>query len=95
MATSSSDKIIAEIAERITERRRLYDACFTGDLDRLRARFGPGPVLEALQHLKQGPPRPSKFEARAHRAEVSRAIAALLERKARDPELFADDGVKI
>src|SRR6516164_9269759 len=50
---ASSDKVIAEIASTIVSRRRLYDACFTGDLDRLRAVHGPGPVLEALQTLER------------------------------------------
>jgi hypothetical protein len=94
MATSSADKVIDAIAERITERRRIYDAAMEADVTLLCRAHGTGLVVEALQRLKE-PPRPSaSWDARAHRAEVSRAVNRLIERKARDPDAF-DDATKI
>jgi hypothetical protein len=94
MATSS-DKIIAEIAERITERRNVYSAAMDADLALLCRRYHADLVCEALERLKDPPRSKANWDAGAHRAEVSRAIARLIERRRQDPENFADDGVKV
>jgi hypothetical protein len=81
-------------ASTIAARRRLYDAAYTGDLDRLRAEHGPGPVLEALQRLEPRSSATSAWDAPGHRRRVARGIRELLQRRAADPDNF-DDGVKI
>jgi len=91
MATSSADKVIDEIAERISERRRVYDAAMEADVTLLCRAHGTGSVVAALERLKEPHPR-ANWDANAHRAEVSRAIARLIERRRRDPEEFAPDG---
>jgi len=63
----------------ITSKRRLYEAAYTAELDRLRAVHGPGAVLEALQTLEQR--SSAGWDAGGHRAEVSRAVDRLLQRR--------------
>jgi N-formylglutamate amidohydrolase len=44
---------VADIAEYIAARTKLYDAAFEADLRRLRAAHGSSPVIEALRLLEQ------------------------------------------
>jgi hypothetical protein len=95
MATSSVDKTIAEIAERIAERRNVYSAAMDADLALLCRKYHADLVCSALERLKD-PPRPrANWDASAHRSEVASAIARLIERRRQDPENFADDGPTI
>jgi hypothetical protein len=92
---SSADKVIAEIAERITERRNVYSAAMDADLALLCRKHSTGLVCSALERLKD-PPKSATWDGGAHRREVANAIARLLERRRQDhPQNFADDGVKI
>jgi hypothetical protein len=91
---SSADKVIDTIAERITERRRIYDAAMQADLALLSRAHGSGLVVEALQRLKEPSRASASWDARAHRTEVSRAIARLIERRQLYPDGF-DDATKI
>jgi hypothetical protein len=68
-------KIVAEIAETITAKRRLYESAYTAELDRLRARHGPGAVLEALSTLD---PRSVTWDADGHRRMVERGVGRAL-----------------
>jgi hypothetical protein len=87
-------RVIADLAEKILDRERIYSAAFAADISRMKKLHGDEPVREALQLLAQGgPPRTSEnFNARAHRIEVERAISRLLQRRAEDPELFRPAG---
>jgi hypothetical protein len=95
MATSSSDKIVDEIAERIAERQRVYDAALAADMTRLCRTHGADLVAQALERLNEPPRSSGNFDARAHRQEVSRAISRLLQRRAEDPERFGRSGDSI
>ena len=88
----ASSDIIKDIAQTITSKRRLYEAAYTAELDRLRAVHGHGAVLEALQTLER---RPSAgWDQAGHRREVERAVDSLLQRRQQDPDAF-DDATKI
>jgi hypothetical protein len=71
----ASSDIIKDIAQTIAAKRRLYDAAYTAELDRLRAVHGPGAVLEALQQL----PRSSSAWDAAR--EVECAVDKLMQRR--------------
>jgi hypothetical protein len=90
MATSSADKLIDEIAQRIAARRNVYDSAMQADLALLCRTHGHGLVVEALQRLKE--PRPAAgWDQAAHAREVGRAIGALLRRRAESPDEFIDN----
>jgi hypothetical protein len=87
-----SDKVIAEIASTIASRRRLYDAAYTGDLNRLRATHGEHAIDAALKLIEQQTaPHSDGWDAQQHAREVRRGIARVLaERRQRATELFPD-----
>jgi hypothetical protein len=86
-------RIIAELADTIAARRRLYQSAYDADLARLRATHGKTALAEALRHLEPTPA--STWDEGGHRREVARAVNRLLERRAADPDSFSDDGVKV
>jgi hypothetical protein len=90
---SSADKLIDSIAERITERRRVYDSAMEADMTLLCRAHGTGLVVEALQRLKE-PRASAKWDQAAHAREVEHAIGNLLRRPAENPDEF-NDGLKI
>jgi hypothetical protein len=86
---------VAEIAKRIAERRKIYEAAYQGDLDRLAHEFGEHPVREALRMIEQRRERDQRaadtWDARQHAREVRRGIHRVInERRRRARELFSD-----
>ena len=77
---------VADIAEQIEARRRVYEGAFAADMARLRAQHGDGPVDEALQLIERRSP-PSDWDARGHARRVARGIGRLMaERREREEE---------
>jgi hypothetical protein len=92
---NSSTRIISELAERISERRRIYNAALEADMKRLRQQHGDSAIEEALQKLERNAHgNAGTWDAGGHRAEVTRAIDRLLVGKAEDPDSF-DDATRI
>jgi hypothetical protein len=85
---------IAEIAERIAERRKVYQAAMRADVDRLTREHGERPVREALRLIERRNERDQQHDgwnARQHAFEVKLAIERVLrERRRRTSELFPD-----
>jgi hypothetical protein len=71
---------ITELAEKILEREKIYDAAFRADLDLMKKLHGHEPVREALQLLAEAPPptNPSKWNQRDHAARVRAGIGRFL-----------------
>jgi hypothetical protein len=89
-----SQKIVAEIAERICERRRIYDSALAADMTLLQERYGASAVLSALELLKSPPANNAKWNQAAHAREVERAIGNLLRGRAENADEF-NDSLKI
>jgi hypothetical protein len=87
--------LAAELAAYLSNRRRVYDQAWDGDLRRAAKAHGDGPVQEALAMIEAQRNQPAEqWDRCGHAAEVRQAIIRLLSRKQEAPEGF-DDGVKI
>jgi hypothetical protein len=72
---------IADLAEYVAGRCRIYDEALEADLRRLRARHGAGPVIEALRLLDQHAANPDQGD-RGHRHGVQDGVERTLPRRA-------------
>ena len=85
--------VVAEIAQRIAERRKLYAAAYQADVDRMTREHGADAVREAMLLIEQQTalPHSDGWDARQHAREVRRGIERVLaERRQRATELFPD-----
>jgi hypothetical protein len=70
---------VADIAARLRERQRVYEAAYAGDVHRLRAEHGAEPVSEALALIEQRTQGAADSWDRAgHRRAVERGIGRAL-----------------
>jgi hypothetical protein len=69
---------IADLAEYVAGRCRIYDAAFEADITRLRARHGTGPVIEALRLLEQHAANPDQGDRDGHKHAVLDGVAQTL-----------------
>jgi hypothetical protein len=83
MATSVSARTLAEIADAIASKRRLYRSAFASDLSALRARHGETAIAEALQLAERNNVQrdASRWDAPGHAVEVRQAVDRLFHRK--------------
>jgi hypothetical protein len=79
MAVSHAQKLVAEIAERITERRRIYDAAMEADVALLCRAHGAGLVVEALKRLKAPRDNGTAYERTAGARGRPSALAKIAE----------------
>ena len=72
---------IADLAEYLAGRCRIYDAAFEADITRLRARHGAGPVIEALRLLEQHAASPDQGDRDGHKHAVQDGVDRTLTRR--------------
>ena len=79
MAVMSSHKIVAEIAEQIASKKRLYENCYSAEIERLRQRHGANAVIEALDMVRNNAKR-DPWDAKGHHDAVTRGVEQALRR---------------
>jgi hypothetical protein len=89
-----SRKVLAEIAETIAAKKRLYESLYSVEIERLRQRHGVSAVIEALDMVRDKAKR-GPWDAAGHHDAVTAGVEQVILRKARDPDSFPDDGVKV
>jgi hypothetical protein len=64
---------IADLAEYVADRRRIYDEALAGDMRSLAKAHGDGPVRDAVQMLDKQQPA-SQWDAAGHKQAVASGI---------------------
>jgi hypothetical protein len=77
---------VADIAERIVERRKIYTAAYECDLRRLSAEHGDGPVQDALAMIETH----DGWDREAHARAVQRGIERVLRERRQRASEFPD-----
>jgi hypothetical protein len=72
---------IADIAEYLAGRCRVYDDAFAADLRRLRAAHGSSTVIEALRLLERHAANPDQRDRDEHRHAVQDGVERTLARR--------------